>query len=123
MRTAENIFKGNVNIDDPKIRQSLKNAFPTLADDPEINDFDILPAEYINKRIIPELMKLRDAKKIQELKIAFEANSKLRSLVHQFSFAPLPPGTAPSREDGLESIKDSVDSTFQDFMEYSKKLI
>ena len=68
-------------------------------------------------------MKLRDVQKIQALKVELEANSKLRSLVSQYACAPRAPGTMPSREDTMDNIKDSVDSTFQDFSAYSKKLL
>lgn len=115
-------FTGEITLDE-NTRTELIDAFPSLKNDVELNKYEKLPKEYVNQKLIPELLKISDHQKLQKLKIALQANSKLKALVSQFAFAPLPNGTMPSREDTMDNIKDTVDSTFQDFVSSSKKLL
>lgn len=115
-------FTGEITLDE-NTRTELIDAFPSLKNDVELNKYEKLPKEYVNQKLIPELLKISDHQKLQKLKIALQANSKLKALVSQFAFAPLPTGTMPSREDTMDNIKDTVDSTFQDFVSSSKKLL
>jgi hypothetical protein len=115
-------FTGEITLDE-NIRTELIDAFPSLKNDVELNKYEKLPAEYINKILIPELIKITDHQKLQKLKTALQTNSKLKALVSQFAFTSLPANTMPSREDTMDNIKDSIDSTFQDITAASKKLL
>jgi hypothetical protein len=115
-------FTGDITLDE-NTRTELIDAFPNLMNDVELNKHQKLTKEYVNQKLIPELLKLKDHQQIQKLKVALDANNKLKALVSQFAFAPLPAGTMPSGEDTMDNIKDSVDSAFQDFIASSKKLL
>lgn len=120
---VKSYFTGDVKIDDPEIRQALKDAFPNLAKaGSEFDDLEYLPATYINEKLIPELVKLDDVSKIEQLKVALGTNAKLRALISEFTFTALKPGTMPARTDTVDDIKSSLDSWFQDLKQFFEKL-
>ncbi len=80
---VKNFFTGDVNIDNPEVRQALKNAFPKLANEwVEFDDFPTLPAEYIQEKIVPAIMEMKQ-ENLEEFKRATEkSSSSLNSLAN-----------------------------------------
>ena len=115
--SLDTIFSGDLNIDDPQIRQSLKTALPQLANDPELDQLQSLPAKYVKERLIPALSKLDDTNhKLTTLKTAIQTNNDLAKLVEDFTFTDLQTGIKPVEKswEGLVGMFTTVGNFFKE---------
>lgn len=120
--SLDNIFSGDLEIDDPKIRQSLKNALPQLANDPELDQLQSLPADYVKQKLIPALRKLNDVHKLEALKHDIQTNSDLAKLVKDFTWTDLRSGVKPVEKTTGEDVRSSLSGAFTTVGNFLKDL-
>ena len=122
---VKNFFTGDVKIDDPEIRQALKNAFPNLAKaGSEFDDLEYLPAAYVKTKIVPALMTMDEAR-LQAFKVSIEkTSSDLHSLAKDVEsnlrYKPRNPNAQPwadqSIPDRLSKSGKAWIKSMEDFM-------
>ena len=120
--SLDTIFSGDLNIDDPQIRQALKNALPQLANDPELDQLQSLPAEYVKQKLIPALSKLNDAHKLEILIHDIQTSSALSALVQEYTFTNLRSGVKPVEKTTGEDVRSSLSGAFTTVGNFLKDL-
>ena len=115
---AKSYFTGDVHIDNPEIRQELKQAFPNLARaGNEFDDLEYLPKEYIQEKMVPEMMQMQAANFQQfkwiTQKISWDLYEHVTNVETNLRYTPKDGNALPGVQQLPDKLTSSAKSVFK----------
>lgn len=109
----------SINSDDS---QALRDVIGAPIVNDSILDGSSLPRAYVEEKIIPELAKISDQKKIENLKVRVKWNEELLSLIEDYTVMQFSTGTLPWVVSWAEQVRVSTKSTFKSVVDFMTDL-
>ncbi|MDP2103915.1 MAG: hypothetical protein Q8K26_03270, partial [Candidatus Gracilibacteria bacterium] len=103
--------------------QTLRDVIGAPIVNDAILDGSSLPSAYVEEKIIPELVKISDQKKLEALKLRVKGNKDLLALIEDYTVSQFAIGTLPGTMSGAEQIREGTKSTFKSVDDFTTGLI